>query len=105
MSPSIRLLNNEYRDYFMEYPDQVTTDLKRLEQFLVEHHCTFRGVSMPTLLKPNFISRAQSMLLKEAVEVMSRALTKVIRLYLDDDRVREIMCNSAIRILCYKKGS
>ena len=91
MSPSIRLLNNEYRDYFMEYPDQVTTDLKRLEQFLVEHHCTFRGVSMPTLLKPNFISRAQSMLLKEAVEVMSRALTKVIRLYLEDDRVREIM--------------
>jgi glutathionylspermidine synthase len=46
---------------------------------------------MPTLLKPNFLSREQAALLKASVEVMSRALVKFIALYLEQEQVREIM--------------
>ena len=75
----------------MGHTDQVKTDLERLEKYLTDHRCTFRGVPMPTLIKPNFISREQSVLLHNSVEVMSRALTKVISAYLEDGRIREIM--------------
>jgi uncharacterized circularly permuted ATP-grasp superfamily protein len=91
MGSSIGSLNDEYRIFFMNHADRVKADLERLESFLVDHGCTFRGVAMPTLLKPNFISREQSVLLQKSVEVMSRALTKVISAYLGDSRIREIM--------------
>jgi hypothetical protein len=91
MTATIRSLNIKYKEYFTNNGDRVKTDLRRLEKFLVEHHCTFRGVAMPTLLKPNFLSRRQSAMLKASVEIMSRALTKFIRLYLQNDRVQAIM--------------
>jgi uncharacterized circularly permuted ATP-grasp superfamily protein len=59
--------------------------------FLMEKSCTFGGVAMPTLLKPNFITPRQSLLLKDSVELMSKALTKFIELYLKNSQVREIM--------------
>jgi hypothetical protein len=91
MVTSIRLLNDQYREYFLGHTSQVKDDLGRLERYLVDHHCTFRGVAMPTLLKPNFLSRGQTDLLKASVEVMGRALTKFIGLYLRDSRVKRIM--------------
>ena len=91
MTSSIRNLNREYQEYFLDHADQVTGDLGILKGYLMDHNCTFKGEAMPTLLKPNFISKKQSILLKEGVEMMSRALTKFIGLYLRDDRVKEIM--------------
>jgi uncharacterized circularly permuted ATP-grasp superfamily protein len=91
MISSVGNLNKEYREYFLEHTGQVSTDLKRLEQYLVDHHCTFGGGSMPTLLKPNFLSGKQAALLKRSVETMSRALIKFIGLYMKDKRVKEIM--------------
>ena len=86
MTSSIHFLNELYHDYFLKNKNQVKADFKFLEKYLVDNRCTFKGVAMPTLLKPNFISQQQTALLKESVEKMSRALTKVITLYLSDDR-------------------
>ena len=91
MKSSIRSLNDEYRLFFTDHNHRVKADLEHLENYLVKNGCTFRGEAMPTLLKPNFISLEQSILLQNSVEVMSQALIKVIRAYLDDIRIREIM--------------
>ena len=91
MTSPIHFLNELYRDYFLKNKGQVKEHFELLEMYLVENKCTFKGVAMPTLLKPNFISEKQTALLKTSVEMMSRALTKVIALYLSDDRVKEIM--------------
>jgi hypothetical protein len=88
---SIPELNREYRDYFLSREGRLEVHMEQLLSFLVENSCTFGGVAMPTLLKPNFISTGQSLLLKRSVELMSRALTKFIGLYLKDSQVREIM--------------
>jgi hypothetical protein len=88
---SIPDLNREYRDYFLSREGLLEVHMEQLISFLVENNCTFGGVAMPTLLKPNFISTRQSLLLKRSVELMSRALTKFIGLYLKDSQVREIM--------------
>jgi uncharacterized circularly permuted ATP-grasp superfamily protein len=89
-------LNKAYRRYFLDHPQKVRRDLERLDRYLLEHRCIFRGVAMPTLLKPNFLSPAQAELLKGSVETMSRALTRVISLFLEDSRVQEIMGFSAM---------
>jgi len=91
MKTSIQLLNKLYQDHFLKNSGQVKDHFKFLERYLMEHNCTFKGIVMPTLLKPNFISQKQSALLKDYVERMSRALTKFIALYLSEDRIREIM--------------
>ncbi len=91
MISSIRALNREYKEYFLEQDELVKGHLKFLEGFLIENNCTFKGIAMPTLLKPNFISPGQSELLMRGVELMSRALTKFIALYYTDNRVKEIM--------------
>ncbi len=91
MTSSIHLLNELYRDHFLKNQGQVKDHFEFLKKYLVDNKCTFKGQAMPTLLKPNFISERQSTLLKDNVERMSRALTKFIRLYLSNDRVREIM--------------
>jgi len=91
MEGNIATLNDQYREYFLQHPDRAGDDLVRLEKYLADHHCTFRGVPMPTMLKPNFLSPRQAAVLKDSVEVMSRALTRFINLYLRDKRVKEIM--------------
>ena len=91
MTSSIHFLNELYLDYFLKNKGQVKEHFKFLENYLVDNKCTFKGLPMPTLLKPNFISEKQTALLQSSVEMMSRALTKFIALYLSDGRVREIM--------------
>lgn len=91
MISSIRLLNDQYQEHFLKNSGLVKGQFKFLEEYLIRHKCTFKEEVMPTLMKPNFISRRQSALLKRSVESMSHALTKVIGLYLSDDRVRGIM--------------
>ena len=91
MDTFIQSLNEQYREFFLGNNGKVKKDLQKLEKYLVKYHCTFRGVAMPTLLKPNFLSPGQAILLKRSVEIMSRALTKFIGLYLEDNQVKEIM--------------
>ena len=96
MTSAVDNLNRTYRDYFLAHPGAIQQDREALDQFLVDHLCTFRGEAMPTLLKPNFISGDQARILKHSVEVMSGALSRFINLYLTDDRVQEIMGFSAM---------
>jgi hypothetical protein len=91
LQKSIPELNKEYMDYFLSHEDRLGVHRERIRSLLVENSCTFGGLVMPTLLKPNFISTGQSLLLKRSVELMSRALTKFIGLYLKNSQVREIM--------------
>jgi uncharacterized circularly permuted ATP-grasp superfamily protein len=88
---TIQILNREYQDFFLNNAAAVEDQLNYLKEFLVERGCTFGGEAMPTLLKPNFISVRQWRMLKASVERLSRALSKFIDLYLEDDGVREIM--------------
>lgn len=78
-------------DYFRSQKDRLELHQQQLKRFLVENNCTFGSEPMPTLLKPNFISAGQSLLLERSVELMSQALSKFIRLYLKDDRIMKIM--------------
>jgi glutathionylspermidine synthase len=64
---------------------------EKLNQFLIRRRCTFSGEPMPTLLKPNFISPKQNRILQHTVEKISSALNKLIKLYLEDEKVRAIM--------------
>ncbi|HDR67961.1 MAG TPA: hypothetical protein ENN61_02795 [Bacteroidaceae bacterium] len=91
MSDLIKSLNRSYRDYLLKHQEQVIGDFNGLNEFLLDHRCTFKGIPMPTLLKPNFISPEQSEILVANVEIISRALTKFINLYLSDEQVRRIM--------------
>jgi hypothetical protein len=93
---SISELNREYMEYFLSREDRLKVHTEQLMSFLMEKSCTFGGVAMPTLLKPNFITPRQSLLLKDSVELMSKALTKFIGLYLKNSQVREIMGFSEI---------
>jgi glutathionylspermidine synthase len=69
---------------------------KELNQFLIRRQCTFSGEPMPTLLKPNFISPKQNRILQHTVEKISSALNKLIKLYLEDEKVRSFMRFSAV---------
>ncbi len=91
MTLSVRALNEQYQDFFVKNEEQVVNDFRLLQKHLTENKCTFKGEAMPSLLKPNFISEKQTAILKASVEIMSKALTKFVDLYLSDQRVREIM--------------
>ncbi len=70
---------------------EAPAQLDRLNDFLVNNNCTFRGQPMPTLLKPNFISPRQNKQLQNIVKLISSALNKFINLYLENEEVRNIM--------------
>jgi len=89
--PSIRSLNESYRNHFLSSQKQAIADYQQLCRYLVEQNCTFRGDPMPTLFKPNFISPGQQKLLIRYVEMMSRILSRFISLYMDHPEIREIM--------------
>lgn len=91
MASSSQILNAQFREYFLNNKELVKSKFIFLERFLVRNNCTFNGSAMPTLLKPNFISPEQAILLKASVEKMSRALSRFITLYLSNDQVKEIM--------------
>jgi len=87
----IKELNRSYLEYLKGSGDKASEQLEALRHFLVREKCTFKGEPMPTLLKPNFTSRRQTEILTGAVETMSRALNKFIRLYMENEQVRAIM--------------
>ncbi len=94
--PNISSLNSAYLFQLEKHRIDPDKQLKLLNQFLLEHNCTFSGKPMTTLLKPNFVSRKQLQKLKLTVEVMSTALDKFINLYLGNEEVRDIMKFSAL---------
>ena len=89
--PNISSLNSAYLFQLEKHRIDPDKQLRLLNQFLLEHNCTFSGKPMPTLLKPNFVSKKQSQKLKLTVEVMSTALDKFIDLYMGNEEVRHIM--------------
>ncbi len=94
--PNISSLNSAYLFQLEKHRIDPDKQLRLLNQFLIEHNCTFSGKPMPTLLKPNFVSKKQLQKLKLTVEVMSTALDKFIDLYMEDEEVRHIMKFSAL---------
>ncbi len=91
MLEPIRILNQSYLNHLRNDPGRSSLQLKQLRHYLVDSRCTFRGEPMPTLLKPNFISRKQTSLLARSVERMSGILDKFVRFYLYNREVRDIM--------------
>ena len=94
--PNISSLNSAYLFQLEKHRIDPDRQLRLLNQFLLEHNCTFSGKPMPTLLKPNFVSKKQFQKLKLTVEVMSSALEKFIDLFMEDEEVRDIMKFSAL---------
>jgi len=94
--PNISSLNSAYLFQLEKHRIDPDSQLRLLNQFLLEHNCTFSGKTMPTLLKPNFVSRNQLQKLKQTVEIMSTALDKFIDLYMGNEEVRHIMKFSAL---------
>ena len=88
---NISSLNSAYLFQLEKHRNDPDKQFRLLNQFLLTHNCTFRGKPMPTLLKPNFVSKQQLQKLKRTVEVMSTALDKFINLYMRNEEVRHIM--------------
>ncbi len=91
MLDSIANLNLAFLIQLDKDSNEATRKFNLLRQFLIREKCTFNSQAMPTLLKPNFISRKQNQALIYAVEKISSALVKFIHLYLNDQSVRKIM--------------
>lgn len=91
MLDPIKKLNLSYLDYLQSDPERSVRQLRQLRAYLSDNKCTFRGEPMPTLLKPNFISRRQAGLLGRCVERMSGILDKFVRFYLENREMRDIM--------------
>ena len=91
MTDPITKLNQSYLDQLKRNPEESARQQEQLCQFLIRRGCTFRGKSMPTLLKPNFISQEQNNTLVRNVEMMSRILDKFVRFFLENKEVRQIM--------------
>ena len=91
MLDPIANLNLTYLNYQDKNKKITSRQFDYLNQFLVDKKCTFSGAPMPTLLKPNFISRKQTQALIYAVEKISSALVKFIDLFLKDKEVQQVM--------------
>ena len=84
-------LNQSYLNHLADREKRSSKQLELLNKFLIDNNCTFRGEPMPLLLKPNFLSYKQSQAVSYAVEKISGALSKFIRLYLHSPAVQHIM--------------
>jgi len=91
MLDPIANLNLSFLNHLDKNKTNAIRQLEFLNTFLVTNRCTFGGQPMPSLLKPNFVSRKQTQALIYAVEKISTALIKFINLYLNNDEVKEIM--------------
>ena len=89
--PNISSLNSIYLEQLEKHGAGPDSQVSRLHKYLLDNNCTFNGLPMPTLLKPNFVSGKQLRLLKRSVETMSTALEKFISLYMENEEVRDIM--------------
>ena len=81
MLEPIRELNRSYLAHQKEAGEDTIRDFEFLNNYLVGNMCTFNGLPMPSLLKPNFVSEKQTRLLTWAVEKISSALNKFINFY------------------------
>jgi len=91
MLDPIANLNLTYLNYLDKNKISTCNQFEKLNRYLVDKKCTFGGKPMPSLLKPNFITRKQTQLLAYAVDQISSALEKFIKLYLKNPEVRQIM--------------
>lgn len=91
MLDHIANLNLQYLNHLDKNKTDAIRQFESLNRFLVESNCTFKGEAMPSLMKPNFVSRKQTQALIYAVEQISNALVKFIDLYLNNAEVRQIM--------------
>jgi len=91
MLDPIANLNLTYLNHLDKNKTNTCKQFDFLNKFLVEKKCTFSGKPMPSLLKPNFVSRKQTQILVYAVEQISSALNKFINLYMENSEVRGIM--------------
>ena len=87
-------LNMSYLIEFMR--DRATADkeFQKLNDFLIERNCSFRGEALPTFLKPYFISPKQTTTLQKVVTIISNVLNKFINYYLENEEVQKIMAFS-----------
>ncbi len=88
-------LNMSYLVEILKNEKSIHQDLESMNKFLLDRNCTFRGVVMPTLLKPNFLSPKQLNILKRIVKIVSNVLNKFIHFYLENKDVQKIMNFSA----------
>ncbi|MEN8116646.1 MAG: hypothetical protein ABFS16_06675 [Bacteroidota bacterium] len=91
MLDPIANLNLVYLNHLDKNKTTTREQFENLNRFLLNKNCTFNQKSMPSLLKPNFISRKQTQELIYAVEQISSALVKFINLFLNNQEVRKIM--------------
>jgi uncharacterized circularly permuted ATP-grasp superfamily protein len=89
--PNISSLNSSYLAELEKHRMDPKSQFEFLNSFLLEHNCTFGGKPMPTLLKPNFVSKNQIKKLRQTVEVMTTVLDKFIDLYMENEDLRRIM--------------
>jgi len=57
----------------------------------VERDVMFGGVPVPTLLRPNFLSRKQTEMLERVTVIIMNALEKIVRLYFESDVLHEVI--------------
>ena len=88
MIDQIAAINLSYLNELLDNSEQTKEQFNNLRKFLKKENCVFNGEPMPFLLKPNFISPKQAKWTQYAVEKMSDALNKFIKLYLENDEIR-----------------
>jgi hypothetical protein len=96
MIDQIAALNLSYLNELLDYSEQTKEQFNNLRKFLKKENCVFKGEPMSFLLKPNFLSPKQAKLMQYAVEKMSAALNKFIKLYLENEKIQKIMKFSKI---------
>lgn len=72
-------------------PDAARRTLDWIHQQQVEKEVMFGGESVPTLLRPNFLSDRQTRLLEHVTIVIMNALEKVVRLYFESDVLHDVI--------------
>lgn len=90
MIEQISKLNMSFLIELLKDRKNIAREFEILNRFLVEKKCTFRGVPMPTYMKPNFISPKQTTILQQMVNVISNVLNRFIDHYLQDEQVQRI---------------
>ncbi|MFH1538906.1 MAG: hypothetical protein ABIH66_08090 [bacterium] len=75
----------------MERPEESRRALEWIHEEQVAREVMFDGRSVPTLLRPNFISPGQERLLRRVTGVVMDCLEKVIETYFESDTLRDAL--------------
>jgi glutathionylspermidine synthase len=84
-------INLMYLMELSEDPASTAQYFEELNQFLSDEGCTFFDAPLPTLLKPQFLTKEQVNRLDHVVRSISTALGKLIDLHLEDEDLRALM--------------